>query len=1296
MKKYINIMILFSMIIILNGCELFGKTPDKVTIDYNCEGIEKYSCSLDEKKLNCIIIVPECKGNTFVGWYDAKINGTKLNLDADFKDKETIYAVWEEEGKTLALENKEEKTYKVTFDINGGSGNTPTSVEVKKEEMMPSINESIPTRSGYTFMGWYDSREYLSGHQYYNETNEAVKYYDNEKNITLYAGWKENKIETLKPQEEVKEEKYKITFNINGGSGSVPTSVEAIYAGKMPNIEKKIPTRSGYTFVGWYDKSDYTKGEMYYTETNEAIKYYDKKDNMTLYAGWSKEMVIVSYKIIFNANGGSGGQTKSLTVKTGEELPSITNTPPTRSGYRFAGWYDKKEGGTEYYSSTGQKQIKFNESKNIILYARWEANRYRVTFNANGGSGSVPSSVEAEYGKQVPTINKSIPTRSGYTFVGWYDNSDYTKGKSYYSSKNESVLKYDKAGDITLYAGWSMNATPTYVVTFNAAGGSGGQTANVNAIYGKSMPTISSTAPTRSGYTFEGWYDSASGGMKYYNSNGTSAKNYDKTSGTALYARWKAITYNLTYNYNGGVKGSSAPTSAEYDKTITINNPSKVFTITIDSNNRGATLSKNSVKANQEFIGWTASGINTSTAKYGSSTSNSWSTTSDKVKDIYFKNLRSTSGIVTLTANWKSVDMTLPEVTKTGYTCGYSNSASGSITYKSKSKYTPSITSNSIKLYVICNSSKYTISFNANGGSGGQTANIEVSYGSAMPSINTTAPTRSGYTFMGWYDSATGGTQYYTSNGTSAKTFDKMSNTILYAHWEVIDGYLVSFDANGGTGGQNKDIIVKNKEAMPTISNVSPTRKGYTFKGWFNNADYTKGTKYYGTDGKPTMRYNKTSNMILYAGWSANHYKVSFDINSGTGTKPGTQTVTFDKEMPKIRKYTLTKQYHTFMGWYDNPDYTKGKLYYNTDGTSAAIYDKDSNITLYAGWKVNKFTVSFNANGGTGGQKSNIIATQGSAMPPISNVAPIKKEYKFIGWYDNPIWAKGTKYYNADGSSAKIYDKDSNITLYAGWGLIFKDTGKLQIYYLSLGRYDGYLIMGNGTTLFIDGGDPAPGHQCVEFLKNLGITEIDGLIGSHLHYNHIAAHEEIIDNFEVKAVYYPDDPRTCKERKTCRDGAVKPEQLAKKLNNIPVNILTPQLNVKIGNILFDILSPFDLNGSTNDNSLNMILKFGNHKFYFTGDTGTTVLKKIKNEYNESVYENISIFKHPHHGQNEVPSNLIQIMAPKYVIVPNISKGLAGSEYKKVNSIVYELGSKNGGYVLAESDGVNLIVKDMRK
>ena len=96
----------------------------------------------------------------------------------------------------------------------------------------------------------------------------------------------------------------------------------------------------------------------------------------------------------------------------------------------------------------------------------------------------------------------------------------------------------------------------TSTVSFNANGGSGGQTANVTATYNSAMPSIASTAPTRSGYTFNGWYDSASGGTQYYTSAGASARNWDKTSATTLYAQW-SVAYRctegtLTYNANKG------------------------------------------------------------------------------------------------------------------------------------------------------------------------------------------------------------------------------------------------------------------------------------------------------------------------------------------------------------------------------------------------------------------------------------------------------------------------------------------------------------------------------------------------------------------------------------------------------------------------------------------------------------------------------------------------------------------------------------------------------------------------
>ncbi len=1069
MKKLIKILLLTIYVVLLTGCDIFGETNSKVTIDYNCDGINKYGCVLDNDKLNCIITVPECKGYSFVGWYDAKTSGNEVNLDADFNDGTTIYAIWEEDGspKKAVKENETVevvvkpviKKYKVSFNVNGGNGSF-SPVEVKKDEIMPQISKQVPTRTGYTFMGWYDNKEYKFGNIYYNELNEPSKYFDKNKNVTLYAGWnKEVKEEPTKPEEPVqppKEEKYKVTFDINGGSGSVPVSINVKYGSIMPQIDKQLPTRSGYTFTGWYNNKDYTKGKVYYNEKNEAAIYYDVKKNITLYAGWSKDIVILSYKIIFNSNGGSGGQVNPVMVKAGESLPKITSNPPKKAGYTFLGWYDSINEGTMYYNANGASQIKFTKSSNVTLYAHYKANKYKITFNINGGSGSVPSGVEATYGSKVPSINKNIPTRSGYTFLGWYDNRDYTKGISYYSSKNESAVIYSKEEDIVLYAGWSKNAVPTYIVTFNANGGSGGQTSSISVKKGSSMPQISKTSPAKTGYIFNGWYDSISGGTQYYNSSCDGVRNYDKSTGTTLYAQYTAITYKISYNLNGGTGNNT--TSGTYDSVVTINNPSKVFTVTINSNNSGATISNMTASAKQGFIGWTAgSNLDTINARYGNTTDviNRWNSSSNKVSDKYFKNLLNASGTITLTANWKQVNVTLPSITKSGYTCGYSTNSTGSISYSSASSYTPSLTSNSITLYARCDKVKYVLGFDANGGSGGQSSQLKVAYGEAMPAISQTKPTRSGYTFTGWYDAKTNGKQYYTADLKSARNYDK-----------------------------------------------------------------TKGT-------------------VLYAGWSRQ--------------------------------------------------------------------------------------------------------------------------------------------------------------------------GNLKIYYLSLGRYDGYLIQGDGTTIFIDGGYPKQGKKCVEFLKEMGITKIDALIGSHLHDNHIDAHKYIIDDFEIGHVYYNDDPRTCKKRRTCTESSVNPGSLNNKLANLQVTILTPGMNVKIGNLTFDILAPMELHNDANRNSLHMILKYGSQKFYFTGDACSRVPTEIYNTYDHSIFSNITIYKHPHHGDCELPSDYINVIAPKNVIVPSTKKAKAGHAYDDVGSIVYELGEQlvNAkkiigagdslrGYLLAETDGYTLKITDRRK
>ena len=168
-----------------------------------------------------------------------------------------------------------------------------------------------------------------------------------------------------------------------------------------------------------------------------------------------------------------------------------------------------------------------------------------------------------------------------------------------------------------------------YSISYNANGGSGAPSSHIK-LYG-STATLSSTVPTKTGYTFSGWNTNADGTGTSY----AKGASYTGNANVTLYAQWTPNTYTITYAMNGGTKGTNAPTSGTFDKVLTINNPTK---------------------SGYTFKGWTFNG-NTSTVKYGSSStsvSTAWSNTSTKVDKEYFINLTPTNGAtVTMTANWE-------------------------------------------------------------------------------------------------------------------------------------------------------------------------------------------------------------------------------------------------------------------------------------------------------------------------------------------------------------------------------------------------------------------------------------------------------------------------------------------------------------------------------------------------------------------------------------------------------------------------------------------------------------------
>ena len=152
---------------------------------------------------------------------------------------------------------------------------------------------------------------------------------------------------------------------------------------------------------------------------------------------------------------------------------------------------------------------------------------------------------------------------------------------------------------------------------------------------------------------------------------------------------------------------------------------------------------------------------------------------------------------------------------------------------------------------------------------------------------------------------------------------------------------------------------------------------------------------------------------------------VSLNAQGGSGGT-GSVTPTADEDMPTITPPTRTG--YTFGGYYTEQN-GGGTQYYDADGTSAHVCELTGTVTLYAKWTANDYTVTLDRQGGSG--QESVTATFGSAMPAL-NPVPSRTDCEFFGYYTETNGG-GTKYYNADGTSARTWGIDANTTLYAYW-----------------------------------------------------------------------------------------------------------------------------------------------------------------------------------------------------------------------------------------------------------------------
>ena len=264
---------------------------------------------------------------------------------------------------------------------------------------------------------------------------------------------------------------------------------------------------------------------------------------------------------------------------------------------------------------------------------------------------------------------------------------------------------------------------------------------------------------------------------------------------------------------------------------------------------------------------------------------------------------------------------TYPPVSKTGFVLNgwYTSKIGGS-----KFDFSTTITSN-ITLYAHWTPLRYTVTFDANGGSPSTSQIISYGDNAAYP----TTPTRSGYLFEGWYTTKTGSTAF------SFETAITKDMTV-YAHWKSSTTYYtLTFDANGGSPGSTQKVISGDTATYPAV----PAKSGYRFDGWYTAK--TGGTEFnFGTA--------ITKNTTLYAHWIADttYYTVKFDANGGS---PGSTQIVESGDTVDYPD-TPSKNGCTFVGWY-------------TSSTGGNEFDFDEaitkNITLFAHWKENKNVVKY-------------------------------------------------------------------------------------------------------------------------------------------------------------------------------------------------------------------------------------------------------------------------------------------------------------------------------------------------
>ena len=788
----------------------------------------------------------------------------------------------------------------------------------------------------------------------------------------------------------------------------------------------------------------------------------------------------------------------------------------------------------DYDSSIQSLSLDVRENEEI------EDISFTVTYNNGGGTGTAVTITYTTSSPNATTDGSATGatpggfTRTGYTFKGWATTNGASAAQILDKGALSPTLACADGGAYTLYAVWEVvkhNVTLTYNQNFTSSN-AGSMPTNPAAVPvnhgGNYTSTLANNTPTRTGYEFLGWSESASATTATYAAGASISKNNITADTTiALYAVWKAYP-TITYNGNGNT-GGTVPTSTSAAPGSTYNIAQGV-----------------PVRTGYVFAGWTTVQNNASGTKYSYNGTIAGATgvftmpttnvtfyalwnpqityNANRPTDAASTTVSGMPNPATVTVTYGSNTAAAAAPSLVGWTfAGWTTAANGTGTKYAAGAAINNFTT-SMTLYAQWTvKGGYSIAWydQQTAASDGTAYHTQTGLNwTASISLPSGTPTKTGYTFAGWYtqkngDSATG------TRITAVDTFNKLWQVMkdagqatetttqlkVYAQWTEKDKVSLTLNPNGGNYNGTTGVYTVNNilnggsasiPAAATISN--PWREGYNFRGWTESSAGT-GTVY--TAGHTFT--NMTASKTLYAKWEAANVVFTFDKNATASEITSHKTPDPYQMTVKYGSSIAVPQGTTV---YERTAYNFAKWTYTTTaGASADIAAAGANVavanfkitwtgtsadgtlagtaTIVANWTPYTYTIAWDHNytGRPTPTTTNNVKPTDTITQPAN---PTRAGYDFKGW---KTVANGTGNTVATGNSVgstwtlASLPSGATLTAYAQWEekkvqiRVYGDGSKAGIQYGDGSAYTAGTVIYVGAAtgaIYANAGDSTP------------------------------------------------------------------------------------------------------------------------------------------------------------------------------------------------------------------------------